>query len=179
MIPKPLAGVTEADLLALISNGVMEGKMIEFKRELPGGQDADKKEFLGDVSSFANTTGGDLLFGVEAVQGVATQLVGLANGDLDKELQRLDALIADGLDPRIRYAHAIVPLTGNKPVLVFRIERSWIAPHRVVYKGHDKFYGRSATRKYPSTSGNYGRHLPCPRQFQNAYGLFGLIVLSR
>src|SRR5947208_16448298 len=103
MIPNRLDAITEADLLSLISNGGMEGKTIEFKRELPGGQDADKKEFLADVSSFANTSGGDLVFGVRAVQGVATELVGLANGDLDKELQRLDALIADGLDPRIRY----------------------------------------------------------------------------
>ncbi len=42
-----------------------------------------------------------------------------------------------------------MPVAGGQPVLVFRVDRSWIAPHRVVFKGHDKFYGRNATRKYP------------------------------
>src|ERR1035437_3203414 len=101
MIPNRLDAITETDLLSLISNGVMEGKTIEYKQELPGGQDADRKEFLADVSSFANTAGGDLLFGVKAVQGLPAELIGVAAGDLDKELQRLDNLIADGLDPRI------------------------------------------------------------------------------
>lgn len=149
MIPKPLSDINDADLQNLISNEVMEGKTIEYKRELPGGQDADRKEFLADVSSFANTMGGDLLFGVKAVQGVPVQLVGITAADLDRELQRLDNLIADGIDPRIRYSHYLVPIAGGQRVLVFRIERSWIGPHRVTFKGHDKFYGRNATRKYP------------------------------
>jgi hypothetical protein len=44
MIPKPLSDINDADLQNLISNEVMEGKTIEYKRELPGGQDADRKE---------------------------------------------------------------------------------------------------------------------------------------
>jgi predicted HTH transcriptional regulator len=154
MMPNRLDAIPEADLLNLISSGVMEGKTIEYKRELPGGQDVDRKEFLADVSSFANTAGGDLLFGVKAVQGIPTELVVVAAGDLDKELQRLDNLIADGLDPRIRYAHALVSLAGGRPVPIFRVERSWIAPHRVVFRGHDKFYARSWTNDLHSDSGS-------------------------
>jgi hypothetical protein len=30
-----------------------------------------------------------------------------------------------------------------------RIEKSWNPPHRVVLKGHDKFYGRNAAGKFP------------------------------
>lgn len=30
-----------------------------------------------------------------------------------------------------------------------RVERSWIGPHRVVFKGHDKFYSRNSAGKYP------------------------------
>lgn len=56
--------IAEADLLALISNAVSEGRTIDYKRELPGNSDGEKKEFLADVSSFANTSGGDLIFGL-------------------------------------------------------------------------------------------------------------------
>ncbi len=101
------------------------------------------------MSSFSNTVGGDLLIGVRAAQGLPVQLIGVTAADLDKELQRLDSLIAAGIDPRIRYSPHLVPIAGGQPVLVFRIERGWIGPHRVIFKGHDKFYGRNATRKYP------------------------------
>jgi predicted HTH transcriptional regulator len=65
MIPKPLAEITESDLLGLITNGIAESRTLDYKRSLPGNSDADKKEFLADVSSFANTAGGDLVFGID------------------------------------------------------------------------------------------------------------------
>ena len=67
MIPKPLSDIQESDILSLRDNQVPEGKAIEYKRDLPGTGNEDRKEFLKDVSSFANTSGGDLLYGVDAV----------------------------------------------------------------------------------------------------------------
>lgn len=60
---RPLDSVEESDLQELIDNQVPEGKTIEYKEALPGNSDGDKKEFLADVSSFANAAGGDLIFG--------------------------------------------------------------------------------------------------------------------
>jgi len=57
MIPKRLADISESDLLAPITEGVAEGRSIDYKRELPGNSDGDKKEFLADASSFSNTVG--------------------------------------------------------------------------------------------------------------------------
>ncbi len=149
MIPKELNDVAETDLLALISNGVAEGRTVDYKRDMPGNSDGDKKEFLADVSSFANARGGDLVFGMEEAGGLPTNLVGLASGDLDFEIRRLDSILAAGLNPRIRYGTKIVtPATGNRS-LVLRVERSWIGPHRVVFQGHDKFYVRNSAGKYP------------------------------
>jgi schlafen family protein len=149
MIPKPLDQISEADLLGLISNAVREGRTIEYKRDLPGTSDADKKEFLSDVSSFANTSGGDLIFGVEEDLGNPTRIAGLVMADAQLELARWESVIASGLDPRIRYFLRLIPCGSTPPVLVIRIEKSWIGPHRVTFKGHDKFYGRNATGKYP------------------------------
>src|ERR1039458_8242927 len=103
MIDKPLNDIAEADLAALISNGVAEGRTIEYKRILPGNSDADKKEFLADTSSFANTGGGDLVYGMDEVGGLPTHIVGIQATDLDAEIRRLDSILAAGLAPRIRY----------------------------------------------------------------------------
>jgi predicted HTH transcriptional regulator len=90
----PLSGlrhdaITREDLQALVDNGVREQRRIEFKLSV-GGSDDDKREFLGDVSSFANASGGDLLVGVDAEDGVATRLAGIPNADVDGEILRLE-----------------------------------------------------------------------------------------
>jgi hypothetical protein len=149
MISKRLEDIGEADLDHLVANSVTEGKTIEYKKDLPGNSDGDKKEFLADVSSFANTTGGNLIFGVEEAQGVATGIPGLVFSDPDAEVLRLDSIINDGLEPRIRFGTRVIQRGGKLPVLIVKTERSWIGPHRVIFKGHDKFYARSSAGKYP------------------------------
>src|SRR5215471_17078845 len=62
---KLITSIREADLLSLIDTKENEGKEIDYKRLLPGKSDADRREFLYDVSSFANTSGGYLIFGIE------------------------------------------------------------------------------------------------------------------
>jgi hypothetical protein len=47
MIPKPLVQVTKADLQALITAQVRESKTIEYKRDLPGGSDEQKRPVRG------------------------------------------------------------------------------------------------------------------------------------
>lgn len=146
MIRKPIEQIAQGDLEALVANSVPESKTIDYKQELPGLADADKKEFLADVSAFANTAGGDLVFGVTESQGLPDGIPGVS-GDLDLELRRLDSIISSGIDPRLRYAARIVEC-GPARVVVLRVERSWTPPHRVVFKGHDKFYGRNSAGKY-------------------------------
>jgi len=148
MIPKHLNDISEDDLLALISNEVREGRTIDYKRELPGNSDTDKKEFLADVSSFANTGGGDLMFGVDENEGLPTLITGLQSADIDLELRRLESIMASGLDPRIWYAAKVINCSGGRKTLLIRVERSWTGPHRVVFKGHDRFYGRNSAGKY-------------------------------
>jgi len=149
MIAKQLSDIGEDDIQALISNAAPEGKTIEYKRELPGNPDADKKEFLADVSSLANSAGGDLIFGVDEAQGVPSEVVGLQLVDNDEEIRRLDSIIVAGLEPRLRYTIRPIIFRDGKLVLIIRVEHSWIGPHRVIFKGHDKFYGRTSAGKYP------------------------------
>ncbi len=149
MIQKQLSEIIEADLLALINNKVAEGRTIEYKRDLPSSSDSDKKEFLADVSSLANTSGGDLLFGMSEDSGFPTELLGIELNDRDQTLLRLENILTCGLSPRIRYQIRDVEVNAGKKALIIRVDRSWSGPHRVVYQGSDKFFGRNSAGKYP------------------------------
>ena len=149
MIPGNINTIGSADIERLIADRVPEGKTIEYKSALPGGTDSDKKEFLADVSSFANTSGGDLIYGVEESQGIAEQIRPLEIADVDLEQRRLDSLIRDGIRPRLNYSIRVIDLPGNKRLIVIRIERGWTPPYRVIFQGHDKFYARTSGGKYP------------------------------
>jgi hypothetical protein len=149
MINKRLENITKEDLEDLIKNSVAEGKTIEYKLDFPGSSDSDKKEFLADVSSFSNTLGGDLIFGLGAKNGLPTEIKGVEVEDLDGEIGKYENIIRDGIEPRIRYSVHTLKLADKKVIFIFRMDRSWLSPHRVIFKGHDKFYARNSTGKYP------------------------------
>jgi hypothetical protein len=149
-LDKSFADITKLDLEGLISAQVHEGKTIEYKGVLPGGSDGDRKEFLADVSSFSNTIGGHLLYGVQETGGLPIALPGVDAESADKSIQRLESLLRDGIQPRLPGVQIKpIPVSASMVVIVLRIARSWALPHRVIFGGHDKFYGRNATGKYP------------------------------
>jgi hypothetical protein len=148
MIVKPLDEITETDLNGLITASVAERKTIDYKQQLPDTNDAGKRELLADVSSFANTAGGDLIFGVTESAGLPTGIPGVQIANTDQEILRFDNIIRDGLSPRIRHTTRAVGLASGLSVLIIRAERSWYGPHRVVFKGDSRFYGRTTNGKY-------------------------------
>jgi hypothetical protein len=166
MIHKRLSETTEDDLLALINNGVSEGRTIDYKRDLPGGSDSDKKEFLADVSSFANTSGGDIVFGMAEENGLPTAIVGIQATDVDFQIRRLDSILAAGVSPRIRHEIRAIQTGNGLRMLVIRVERSWSGPHRVVFQNHDKFFGRNSAGKYPLDV----------NELRSAFNLSGLVT---
>jgi len=148
MIPKPLDQITEVDLNNLIEARVAERKTLEYKIELPQPNAAGKKEFLADISSFANTAGGDLIFGIAEAAGLPTAIPGVELGDVDGEILRWEGAIRTGLAPRVRQTTRAVPLSNGRSVLIFRLERSWYGPHRVIFENGARFYGRTTNGKY-------------------------------
>ncbi len=156
MIGKSIDEITEEDMQSLIDNSVSEGKTIEYKQSLPSKSDSDKKEFLADISSFANASGGDLIYGIieDRDNGVPKTVGGLTIDNIDREISRLDSMIREGIKPRILgITIKSVKLSNLKIALIIRVPKSWISPHRVSFKGHDKFYSRSTNGKYPMDVG--------------------------
>jgi hypothetical protein len=146
---KPLSQLTENDLLALIADKEAEGKTLDYKRDAVGKGDTEKKEFLYDVSSFANTLGGHLIFGMDEKDGEAINLVGLAGIDPDQEILRLEQMLRDGVRPPIVGVESVrIPLSGGNVAIVMRIPKSWNPPHQVTFQKAFRFYGRDSNGKY-------------------------------
>ncbi|MFH1169547.1 MAG: ATP-binding protein [Chloroflexota bacterium] len=151
MINKNIEEINRDILQALIDDKVLEHKTLEYKQALPSNSDGDKKEFLADISSFANASGGDLIFGMvqDQTTGLPKEVRGLSIENIDQEILRLENIIRTGIQPRLPSVTTSppIPLENSKVALVIRVAKSWVSPHRVIH--NDKFYSRSSNGKYP------------------------------
>lgn len=150
-LSKPLEALEESDLQSLIDNQVSECKSIEYKESLPGNADGDKKEFLADISSFANASGGDIIYGIKEQSGIPVELSGLELNNVDGELLRLDSCIQTGVAPRLFKLveiHPVLLRAKQRYAIIIRIRKSWAAPHMVKFKNDSKFFSRNSRGKY-------------------------------
>lgn len=152
ILEKKLSEITEEDLIRLIEDKVPEGRFIDYKKDLPKSNHESKKEFLADVVSFANSGGGEIIYGIDEDKGFPSELCGLQIADQDQEILRLENLLRDGVEPRIpRVDFQAIPLSEGKGfALAVRIPKSWNSPHMVTleYKDHERFFGRDSRGKY-------------------------------
>ena len=146
-LPYLISDVTLDDIKSLVSERQFESANLDFKRELPGRNDKGKHDFAADVSAFANSAGGDLVYGIEDDgTGMAKGLVELT-GNRDEEVRRLQDIAANGIEPRVPglQIQAIEAPTGF--VVVVRVPQSWAGPHRV--KASLNFFIREGARNRP------------------------------
>jgi hypothetical protein len=144
----PLDQIDEAALQALIDGRTSESRSIEYKRTSYGASNADHSEFLADVSSFANTSGGDLVIGMRATDGIPKEFSPLDIA-IDAEALRFEQLARAGLQPRIvNIAFQPVRIARGGHILIIRIPRSYNSPHRVIRQGSNRFWARSSAGKY-------------------------------
>lgn len=139
----------------LQANGVPESRTLDYKEALPGGTDSDRKEFLADVSSFANAAGGDMVYGVVERRengkqtGVPEAIEGLPGASADFEQRRLENMLRDGILPRLpQLRWRWIEGFPKGPVLVVRVPRSLAGPHMVTFNQHGRFYARNSAGKY-------------------------------
>ena len=139
--------ITEVEISNLISNGVPESLTIDYKRETYGNSDSDKHEFLADISSYANTIGGDIVIGVDETSGLPTSVTPFI-GDIDVEVRRLESIALSGIEPRLTNLRIRAIPVSNGHIIIVRVPRSFVPPHRVISKGSNQFYARAGTSKY-------------------------------
>jgi hypothetical protein len=149
MINKTFKDIVLSDFDALIENGITENRTIEYKEILEIKGDGEKKELLADISSFANSMGGDLVFGIQATKGIPLRLCGMVLINPDDVILQLESLIRDGISPRLSNVEInTFKVETDSYIVIIRIPKGWNIPHQVVFKGTDKFYSRGTNGKY-------------------------------
>ncbi|WP_185643558.1 helix-turn-helix domain-containing protein [Burkholderia sp. Bp8990] len=147
MIPlAKLEEVNEAILQQLIDDAFRESRTLDFKAQLDLTRDG-RQALAEDVCAFANTVGGDLVFGIREDGGIAEEIVPLHIADLDAQLLTLTNFLRDAVEPRVTtnlLSHA-VPLAAGGHVVILRVAPSPNAPHRLLRNNH--FYLRNSVGK--------------------------------
>jgi len=143
------------DIAALIAARVPEGKTIDYKESL-GDLDSEKgkNEILRDVSSFANTAGGTIYFGIKEERddknqptGFPAAALGLSGFNRDIDVTRILNILATGIEPRVGISPEIIDGEfPNGPVLVLHIHQSWAGPHMIK---DGRFFARDDRGKRP------------------------------
>ena len=147
VLSKPADQIGIRDIESLITSKVPEGEQIEFKENLPTkGQSSDpwekgedhignqaKVKILTEVVAFANAHGGALVLGIKESNTkppVATKVSPIRRCAYLAE--RLKLVFRDCVEPQLpRLEVFAVPIEGESGVIILRVGRSRLAPHRV------------------------------------------------
>lgn len=147
---KILAQLSQEDLEALVTSQAAENIRLEYKRDLYGQNDNSKKELLKDISALANSHGGDLIIGIEELNGRADGLYGVRCDNPDEETLRMEQVIRSGVEPniagiRIRYLKlSNLDTNARRYLFIIRVPQSHYPPHRVIINNHNRFYLRNS-----------------------------------
>lgn len=125
---KPLEELAEADLLTLITEGVEEGILLDYKADW-----IDNKKLAKAVASFANTHGGHLIIGMAADKdrNVPYSLPGIELEDGIKE--KVGAICRSRISPAPVFRMKLILLSAlpGRCVLVIEVPESPQPPHYV------------------------------------------------
>ena len=162
MVGKPLRDIDHNDLLLLCKKNWREDEQFELKQDLPSKFGLDswhtagtisayaRDKILAEVVAFANSYGGDVVIGMaETLDKPATaERVSPVPNCVDLA-ERLDEQARSCIEPPIPslLTHAVVTAQDGSGVVIIRVPRSRLAPHRLWQdKGIRECYHRVGTR---------------------------------
>lgn len=132
---------TEKDILDLIENEIEESIYLEFKAgEALGRSDNKRKEISKDVSAFANSDGGVIIYGLNEKNHKAHSLSFIDGNEFTKEW--LEQIISSSIQRKISDLN-IVPVRFEnkieKTIYIVKIPKSFETPHMCK---ENRFYRR-------------------------------------
>lgn len=151
----PLEQVTAAHVSGLVDGGVQEDFDLDFKAQMYGTSDSDKRDLASDVAAMANSAGGVIVLGVEENEHAqASAAPGIAISDeLERRILQVTAAVspAPGVAVRRLAIDEADPAHGFALILV---PRSLAGPHAVVVN--------ASSLRYPVRHGTTTRYLSAP-----------------
>ncbi len=169
LLGSPLELVQHADLMALISNQVPEAFDLDFKSEMYGPTDKDRRDAATDVAALANTAGGLLVLGIEEDdQARATAAPGLELSEADE--RRIRQIVGSQVVPMpvLDVLRVEDPDRPGYGLVLIAVPRSPLAPHAVVVNDGLRYPRRNgATTRYlsePEVADAYRERFARPRR---------------
>ncbi len=136
-----------------LSRKIPEGSFLDYKVAFSAGKKNKYKEFLKDVTAFANSNGGDILIGVKEPKEklpIGEQIVGIDNGK--DEAENLERVASSSIQPRVSGLKIYpIKLENDKYVLLVHIPSSLFKPHMLDYQKTHSFYIRHRESIQPMT----------------------------
>lgn len=108
-----------------------ENKSLDYKLDLGFDSEQSKISFCKDITSFANTEGGNIVIGVKEAAD-EFELVGIER-DIDALESQCRQIIEAKIEPQIMGISFNKILCDEKKVVVIHVPKSWEAPHAIVH----------------------------------------------
>lgn len=149
---KPVEEISLDDVEQLVSEGIQEGKQVEYKEylNLDDGSADHKTTLLAEATSFANSDGGHLIVGIPDDDGRPKHAAGFPVNEIDQTIERWANILRRSTDPPLptsSFDISAIPTEENRHLIVVGVDRSWRSPHRVTT--NDRFYARSPSGRFP------------------------------
>jgi hypothetical protein len=152
MLPVRFDDIGSDDILKLVTDKATERKTLEYKQKLNIATGDERVEFLSDISSFANASGGDIIFGIsderdgDNATGIPAEIKPLNIDSIPTELGKIEQIIQNGIQPRIPVVQVKdVNVQGYGTIILVRVGKSWISPHMVTQSNRSRFYSRNSS----------------------------------
>ncbi len=142
---KPIKEIVEQDIRRLKESETPEDNNLEYKGSLDTSNKDHKRKILKTISSFANTNGGLLIYGIDEKNGIPSELGGIKVDNKDQLGIWIEDYIRGNSEPRIPSLEIefINKTDSNNVFILVKVPRSWNLPHRVsMGPNTQKFYIR-------------------------------------
>lgn len=143
---KPLRDVEEQDIQRLISDQLEENSYLDYKSDIDFSEKG-KKELAKDISAFANSSGGVIIYGIEEEKnkdGIPLPVEPIKGIESSIERERIENVILNNISPKVQLEIKRIQLSSDssKSVFVILIPQSLQAPHMVTKSGDNRYYKR-------------------------------------
>ena len=150
----PIRKFTLEFIHRLIEMKVPESDFLEYKSDLRFGTIEERKELLADVSSFANSGGGNIIYGIEeGDEGEPVSICGLTKFNIDQDIAALDTILERGLSRPIPGLEIrVISREASNPLVVIHIPFSLTGPHCIgVDSDLSGYFMRSSSKRQQMT----------------------------
>lgn len=125
---------TLEDLQKLIDNKIKESLKLDYKSEL-----GENKEIAKDVSAFANTLGGTIIYGINEEDGAPVSFNWIESKGVK---ERIESVIMSSVQPKIE-EYEIIPIQNpddsSKAIFIANIPESLNAPHMANHRYYKRY----------------------------------------